>query len=386
MNPIKQILERRAAEDATLMLHIASENPKAEDVARWGCMTLKHARRMLWVAKVLGGRLLHKAVTWQLSFDEIEVIASGLNKLQDADADRIKIATDFFEQARTVLPHELEQHVKRTIGELNDGHTLPHKPRLAFNKTADTNNLLYFQGAGPSELVAAMETELVATAKQLRTSGMKFSEAMFRALARKILGDTKNTEDPFLPYRDCYVIALDPTLRYHADGKVMTTTGSLVDVKDIINTELKPYGYAVAYALSTGGDYEHIGTYGVQRFFNEHQRFVGSLEHPTCAHPGCDRPSKSCQAHHVQAAALGGETLLSNYAPLCAVHNGQNDDDPSKPPKNGRIEFDPETRVPGLRRFPGEELMFNRNPVNMKGIRKYLAYLRGDRYVTSLRE
>ena len=44
------------------------------------------------------------------------------------------------------------------------------------------------------------------------------------------------------------MIVLDPTLRYHADGKVMTTTGTLVDVKDLVNQELQPYGYAVAYA------------------------------------------------------------------------------------------------------------------------------------------
>ena len=81
-----------------------------------------------------------------------------------------------------------------------------------------------------------------------------------------------------------------------------------------------------------------------------------------------------------------GPTLLSNYAPLCAVHNGQNDDDPSKPPKNGRIEFDPTTRVPGLRRFPGDPLRYNLNPVTIKGIRRYLAYLRGEGYAASFRD
>ena len=285
---------------------------------------------MLWVVKVLGRALLTKLTSRHLSYDEIDIIASGLNKLTGTDTDRVKLVDDFCEQAAKVLPHELEQHVKQTVANLT-AHR--NHPRLAFNKTADANNHLYFQGAGPAELVAAVETELVATANALRTDSMKFSEAMFHALVRKVLHPSGKTTDPFLPYRNCYVIVLDPTLRYHADGKVMTTTGTLVDVKDLVNQELQPYGYAVAYALSTGGDYEHIGTYGVQRFFNQHQRFVGSLEHPICAYPGCDRPAKTCQAHHVQAAALGGPTLLSNYAPLCAVHNGQKRDDPANHPK-----------------------------------------------------
>ena len=383
MSPIQQILQRRAAEDSALLLHIASEKPSASDLAAWGRITLKRARRMLWVVKVLGRALLTKLTSRHLSYDEIDIIASGLNKLTGTDTDRVKLVDDFCEQAAKVLPHELEQHVKQTVATLT-AHR--NHPRLAFNKTADANNHLYFQGAGPAELVAAVETELVATANALRTDNMKFSEAMFHALVRKVLHLSGKTTDPFLPYRNCYVIVLDPTLRYHADGKVMTTTGTLVDVKDLVNQELQPYGYAVAYALSTGGDYEHVGTYGVQRFFNQHQRFVGSLEHPICAYPGCDRPAKTCQAHHVQAAALGGPTLLSNYAPLCAVHNGQNDDDPSKPPKNGRIEFDPATRVPGLRRFPGDPLRYNLNPVTIKGIRRYLAYLRGEGYAASFRD
>ena len=283
MSPIQQILQRRAAEDSALLLHIASEKPSASDLAAWGRITLKRARRMLWVVKVLGRALLTKLTSRHLSYDEIDIIASGLNKLTGTDTDRVKLVDDFCEQAAKVLPHELEQHVKQTVATLT-AHR--NHPRLAFNKTADANNHLYFQGAGPAELVAAVETELVATDNALRTDNMKFSEAMFHALVRKVLHPSGKTTDPFLPYRNCYVIVLDPTLRYHADGKVMTTTGTLVDVKDLVNQELQPYGYAVAYALSAGGDYEHIGTYGVQRFFNQHQRFVGSWSTPFAPIPG----------------------------------------------------------------------------------------------------
>ena len=104
MSPIQQILQRRAAEDSALLLHIASEKPSASDLAAWGRITLKRARRMLWVVKVLGRALLTKLTSRHLSYDEIDIIASGLNKLTGTDTDRVKLVDDFCEQAAKVLP------------------------------------------------------------------------------------------------------------------------------------------------------------------------------------------------------------------------------------------------------------------------------------------
>ena len=168
MSPIQQILRRRAAEDSALLLHIASEKPSASDLAAWGRITLKRARRMLWVVKVLGRALLTKLTSRHLSYDEIDIIASGLNKLTGTDTDRVKLVDDFCEQAAKVLPHELEQHVKQTVANLT-AHR--NHPRLAFNKTADANNHLYFQGAGPAELVAAGAPHVGGTVQARRGHG-----------------------------------------------------------------------------------------------------------------------------------------------------------------------------------------------------------------------
>ena len=382
MSPIQQILQRRAAEDSALLLHIASEKPSASDLAAWGRITLKRARRMLWVVKVLGRALLTKLTSRHLSYDEIDIIASGLNKLTGTDTDRVKLVDDFCEQAAKVLPHELEQHVKQTVANLT-AHR--NHPRLAFNKTADANNHLYFQGAGPAELVAAVETELVATANALRTDSMKFSEAMFHALVRKVLHPSGKTTDPFLPYRNCYVIVLDPTLRYHADGKVMTTTGALVDVKDLVNRELQPYGYAVAYALSTGATTSTSVPMGCSASSTSISVSSVPWSTPFAPIPGVT-VRKNLPGPPCAGCGPGRAHPPVELCALCVVHNGQNDDDPSKPPKNGRIEFDPATRVPGLRRFPGDPLRYNLNPVTIKGIRRYLAYLRGEGYAASFRD
>ncbi|AKK05987.1 HNH endonuclease [Corynebacterium mustelae] len=385
MNSVQQILERRVREEATLLLHVALQNLSETDLIRWGKITPTHARRLIWITTILGIETLREAVTHYTSFDELDIIASGINKLRAPNVDKQKLAKELIAHATTTKPLELKKHVTATIATLNDGYSRPHKPRLAFNRTPDPNNLCYLQGAGPAELIAAIEAELVTTAQHIRKTNhgrnMKPSEAMFYALYDKVCGSstTNSTLDPHLPYRDCYILPLDPSYRYYQDGKVATTTGALVDIKQLVNRELQPYGYAVAYCITERGDYQHVATYATQRFFNQHQRFIGTLEHPLCAHPDCDKPAKTCQGHHIQAVSQGGPTTQENYAPLCATHNGRNDDNPSNP-LNGRIETDPTTGIPGYRRSPTSPLEFNRSPVALKGIRRWLAYLRAEVY------
>jgi hypothetical protein len=40
-----------------------------------------------------------------------------------------------------------------------------------------------------------------------------------------------------------------------------------------------------------------------------------------CTHPGCDRPPRHCDAHHLIAWQHGGETVLSNLVLLCRRHH-----------------------------------------------------------------
>jgi hypothetical protein len=43
-------------------------------------------------------------------------------------------------------------------------------------------------------------------------------------------------------------------------------------------------------------------------------------EQPTCAHPGCDRPSTECELDHIVVWPLG-ETSTDNLQPLCRRHH-----------------------------------------------------------------
>ena len=47
-----------------------------------------------------------------------------------------------------------------------------------------------------------------------------------------------------------------------------------------------------------------------------------------CTHPGCDAPTRWCEAHHITHWAQGGKTELSNLRLLCRTHHGHEHDHP----------------------------------------------------------
>ena len=46
-----------------------------------------------------------------------------------------------------------------------------------------------------------------------------------------------------------------------------------------------------------------------------------SARRPRCAFPGCHRPARACQIHHLRHRADGGPTRLDNLIPLCDFHH-----------------------------------------------------------------
>ena len=79
-----------------------------------------------------------------------------------------------------------------------------------------------------------------------------------------------------------------------------------------------------------------VNLYTTTRLANQKQRDLACMVTPVCAFPGCRHGSYSAEMHHVKAWKHGGETNISNLAPLCRYHNRVNDDDPWRR-KRGRI-------------------------------------------------
>lgn len=77
-----------------------------------------------------------------------------------------------------------------------------------------------------------------------------------------------------------------------------------------------------------------VNLYRTQRFANAKQRDLAKMVMPTCPVPGCRHSADACQIHHVRPWKHGGETNLSNLAPLCRYHYGVHDDDYGIDPGN----------------------------------------------------
>lgn len=75
----------------------------------------------------------------------------------------------------------------------------------------------------------------------------------------------------------------------------------------------------VPAVLGTRGEVLDLGR--ARRLASPAQCRILALRDRGCAHPGCHRPPKHCQAHHVIEWADGGETDIDNLVLLCDFHH-----------------------------------------------------------------
>ncbi len=171
-----------------------------------------------------------------------------------------------------------------------------------------------------------------------------------------------------------FVIPTD--CHYYDDGRIVTAAGATMDLEQVVNEPLADTGYAAVMAKNVDNIPQIVQLVPVRYKGNDRLaspiiRLISTIMNLRCVRPGCDRAAVKCHQHHVVSWKFGGTTRIENMVPLCATDNGLNDDDPNAKPKNGRIEFDPQTGTPGLRRRPDEPLEFNPHPTIAKGMRAF---------------
>lgn len=216
--------------------------------------------------------------------------------------------------------------------------------------------------------------ELIKQDKKLRYDHA-FAEALYNKITATELGHAPK-------FGPMFMIATD--LRFHSDGQIATTDGAVVDLKTVVDTELSDTGYAAVIAKNVDTNHREIATFvqvkrtwpndPTARFAGEELRLKAVMDTLVCTWPGCRIPAISCQAHHIQSFHRGGPTTGENITPLCPHHNGINDDNPNRPPKNGRIERHPSSGRAGLRRKPGAAFEYNQHPATEKSARSYIQY------------
>ncbi len=79
-------------------------------------------------------------------------------------------------------------------------------------------------------------------------------------------------------------------------------------------------------AVTTSGEGVIIDAGRARRLFSAIQKQLLALQHGRCVYPGCDHPAHRCQMDHLLEWASGGETNLSNGAPMCPNHHGLKND------------------------------------------------------------
>jgi hypothetical protein len=70
-----------------------------------------------------------------------------------------------------------------------------------------------------------------------------------------------------------------------------------------------------------GGDGQVLDLGKSRRLFTGPLRRALVIRDGGCAFPGCDRPPRWCDGHHMQAASLGGPTSVDNGVLLCGFHH-----------------------------------------------------------------
>lgn len=150
----------------------------------------------------------------------------------------------------------------------------------------------------------------------------------------------RGSDTPRVPvgtYRPIVAVPIDAHLSVTrgtgAGDTVLTATdGTTITLKELLDNHFAADLEVAAFHPNEGP----LGLFRGSRFANDHQRDLLKLTHPRCTWEGCRAPADNCQMHHIRAWNRGGETSLENLLPLCAYHNGVNDDDPLVP-RRGRV-------------------------------------------------
>lgn len=114
---------------------------------------------------------------------------------------------------------------------------------------------------------------------------------------------------------------------------VRLTNGATMTGAELVGRRLAERGYVTLVHPEEGP----VNLYRTQRLANWKQRMMAAAENPVCPGPDCNCPADEAQVHHLYPWALGGETNMRNLTTACGYHNAVNDDDPSAPPRRGRL-------------------------------------------------
>lgn len=212
------------------------------------------------------------------------------------------------------------------------------KRALKGGKNTDAAGLRTFTVTGPERVIEGLLGTVRVAAAELRREDPRlgYEQAMFDAFMSSQGGGGVGPVAP-VPYVVVPLPEWAKVLRQEGDETVFgLTDGTTMTGRELVEQVTAEYHIAGIYDPVSGP----VNAYRSERTASPKQRMMLATESLTCE-ALCPTPADQCEVHHVRAWKQGGETNTVNMTMLCPKHNGLNDDDPGKPPRNGRVERSP---------------------------------------------
>lgn len=212
---------------------------------------------------------------------------------------------------------------------------------LRGGKNTDAQGLRTITVTLPERDMTTLLGRLRPTAQGLRAQNprLTYEQGMVDALVRHVSGSVGEAGLPRVETQ--VVVGLSDyvsVLRGDGDDVVLgLTDGTTVTGAEWLHQYLQDHHLVGLYHPTEGP----VNLYRSERFATRKQRMLLAAATLICPFPGCTTAADECQVHHITAWDQGGDTNLDEMTMACAKHNGLNDDDPTRPPGNGRLEKAP---------------------------------------------
>lgn len=275
--------------------------------------------------------------------------------------DRSELEEELLLVARTSPPEALRKQGDKLIAlwdsdgqpPSDDDLTHPHRELRCHRRKRD--GALTFTGVLDSETGDTLEGLLGALAKPLPTTdGQRDKRSRAErdgdALA-EIIGAAARADDSTVQGGESAVLIVTATL----EDLQTTTRQALLDVPGCTSVEslrrLACDARLVPAIFNAAGEPLYLGR--SYRHANTAQRRALAVRDNGCGFPGCTRPPKWTQPHHILGWAVGGPTDVDSLVLLCAAHHRvihHGEWEVRSNPTDHRPEFIPPAHVDARRR------------------------------------
>lgn len=312
------------------------------------------------IGKLVSRELLKAAGEYGYSVDKLHEIASIGHRLKNPDVNVDEVRAAMITQCAQMSIAETKAHIRAEIKRLNGEYKPVREWYLRYSASADHDGMKYLIAKMPAPIMDRLINSLVPQAKQMVAKQMARTpqEGLIKALLTRAIptarpqatdtvdyeyvGEHENPNNTLdMRQRACFLIPLGDVHMLQT-GQIATSDGSLLNVEDVLDQQMEPYGFAVTMYNDKFGVKRPMNVYDLERRANPNQRFLEILSYLVCQHAECEESAVRCDIHHIVAFSQGGKTELENLCPLCHQHNLENDDDPKRP-RHGRVIRDPDT-------------------------------------------